>query len=431
MPVSRQVGSIALEGLPVRHEPFAAEIDKLGQEREWPPLIGEPVRELPLQKGVSLRATPYVWRDPRQIPPRAWLYDRRLIRGFLSTTVAPGGIGKSSLELVEAVALASGRPLLGVAVTAPCRVWYWCGEDPLEEIERRVAAICIHYGVQPHEIEGRLYLDSGRTSEIVIAETTRAGTVLAQPVLQALRETITANALDVVILDPFISTHRVSENDNTAVDMVAKALNRIAEQTGCAFELVHHVRKSLGTPGNTTVEDGRGAGSLLAAARSARVLNQMTKDEAERAGVDNHRAHFRVDNGKANLAPPPDRSSWFRLASVSLGNGPDGPFDLSDHVAVVETWGWPNAMADLTVADLRRAQAAVAAGRWRENAQAKDWVGIPIAKALGIELDKAGKAKVGSLLKTWITNGMFAVVEGSDQQRRPRNFVEVGEAAWD
>lgn len=414
----------------MRHDPFAAELDALGPEREWPPLMGVPVTE-PADKRVSLQATPYVYREPSQIPPRAWIYDRRLIRGFISTTVAPGGIGKSSLELVEAVALASGRPLLGVPVTAPCRIWYWCGEDPLEEIERRVAAILLHYRIKPEELEGRLFLDSGRTSEIVIAETTRAGTVLAQPVITALGDTIRDNALDVVILDPFISTHRVSENDNGAIDMVAKALNRIADQTGCAFELVHHVRKGISTPGNTTVEDGRGAGSLLAAARSARVLNQMTKEEAERAGVENHRAHFRVDNGKANLAPPPDRSSWYRLASVSLGNGPESFhfLDLSDHVAVVEPWEWPNALDSITVPDLQRAQRAVAEGRWRESAQAKDWVGIPIAQALGIELDKAGKAKVGSLLKTWVSTGMFVVVEGTDEKRNKRSFVEVGEAA--
>src|SRR6185312_5476885 len=126
----------------------------------------------------------------RTIPPRDWLYNRHLIRRFLSMKVAPGGVGKSSLELVEAVALATGRPLLGVPVPAPLRVWYWCGEDPLEEIERRVAAILVHYRVDPAELEGRLFLDSGRTSEIVIAETTRAGTVLAQPLLEALTDAI-------------------------------------------------------------------------------------------------------------------------------------------------------------------------------------------------------------------------------------------------
>ena len=157
----------------------------------------------------------------------------------------------------------------------------------------------------------------------------------------------------------------------------------------------------------------------------------MTKEEAERAEVKRPRTYFRADNGKANLAPPPDRSEWFHIASVSLENGLPGPFDMSDHVAVVEPWEWPDPMASVSVADLRKAQAATADGRWRENPQATDWIGKPIAAALGLKLDKAGKAKVKGMLRTWLATGMFVVVQGVDDARRPRSFIEVGEAASD
>ena len=83
----------------------------------------------------------------------------------------------------------------------------------------------------------------------------------------------------------------------------------------------------------------------------------------------------------------------------------------------------------LTVDHLRKAQRAVADGRWRENAQSKEWAGIPIAQALGIDLDVAGKKRVQSMLKVWIETGMFVVVEGIDEKRNKRSFVEVGEAA--
>jgi hypothetical protein len=45
--------------------------------------------------------------------------------------------------------------------------------------------------------------------------------------------------------------------------------------------------------------------------------------------------------------------------------------------------------------------------------------------------NKADRAKVAALLKTWIAKGMFLVVEGLDEQRRPRSFIEVGEPADD
>ena len=65
-------------------------------------------------------AKPYIYRDPRSIPPRQFLHAGHYIRGFLSATIAPGGLGKTSLQLVEAVGMAIGRDLLkGIAATAP------------------------------------------------------------------------------------------------------------------------------------------------------------------------------------------------------------------------------------------------------------------------------------------------------------------------
>ena len=173
-----------------------------------------------------IRATPFVYRDPRTIPPREWLYGRHLIRRFLSTTVAPGAVGKSSLVLVEAIAMVTGRPLLGITPPRPMRVWYANLEDPLEETERRVAAICLHYGIEAHELEGRLFLDSGRTAEIIIATRQRDGVKIAEPVIEDLTISMAENAIDHMVIDPFVSSHRVTENANDEIDIVAKAWNR-------------------------------------------------------------------------------------------------------------------------------------------------------------------------------------------------------------
>src|SRR5690606_4620106 len=65
------------------------------------------------QDARTIAAKPFIPVDPATIPPREWLYGRHLMRKFVSVTVAPGGVGKSSLAIVEAVAMASGKPLLG------------------------------------------------------------------------------------------------------------------------------------------------------------------------------------------------------------------------------------------------------------------------------------------------------------------------------
>jgi len=53
--------------------------------------------------------------------------------------------------MVEAIAMASGHELLGIKPVKKLKVWYWNGEDPREEIDRRFAAICKHYGIKPEE----------------------------------------------------------------------------------------------------------------------------------------------------------------------------------------------------------------------------------------------------------------------------------------
>jgi hypothetical protein len=394
--------------------------------------IEETLDPAPAPAAKELRpidATPFAWTDPSQIPMRRFIYGTHYIRQFVSLDVAPGGVGKSTLVIAEAIAMATGRPLLGIKATEKARVWYFNGEDPIDEINRRVVATLKHYRISASDIEGSLFLDSGRSQPIVIAHQTRDGAIIQEPVIGAVVEAIERHKIDVMILDPFVSTHQVSENDNNAIERVAKTWAHIADITGCAINLVHHSRKTGGA--EVSVEDGRGASALVSAARSARAFNQMSEDEARKAGVENRRSYFRTDNGKANLAPPSDKATWFHLVSVPLGNGPGGTD--GDMVGVVTTWEWPDHSATVTVEHLRAAQREVAkGGPWRASVQSKEWIGVPIARALNVDLGSvSGKAKVASMLKIWIANGMFVEVEGRDKKREKRMFVEVGEWATD
>jgi hypothetical protein len=119
-----------------------------------------------------------------------------------------------------------------------------------------------------------------------------------------------------------------------------------------------------------STESSRGGKALTDACRSVRTINRMTRDEGQRAGVENHRLYFRTYNDELNLAPPPENSDWFHLDRVDLGNGPTG---IGDSVGVVVQWKWPDPLANVSVVQLRAIQLRVASGKWRENAQAKNW----------------------------------------------------------
>lgn len=368
-----------------------------------------------------VKATPFTWRPEADIPARKWLYGKHLLRKFLSLDVAAGGVGKSSLKIGEALAMASGKAIYGKEMPeAPLTVWLYNLEDPADETERRIHATAKRFDLHPRDFGDRLYADSGRDQPLILATEGSDGCRIARPVVDALIAELQERKVDVLIVDPFVSSHQVSENNNMAVDMVAKEWSRIADVCNCSINLVHHIRKQNGT--EATADSSRGAVSLIGAARSVHVYNRMTPEEADKAGIDQAEAKFifRTSNDKANLSPP-DAADWYRMNNVDLDNG--------DKVGVACSWQWPNAFAGITEDKLREIQKAVGNGNWRENMQSNDWVGQAIGSIVGKNPnDQREKKHLNQMIKQWIANGILEVETRHDEQRRPRLFVVVGRA---
>lgn len=366
-----------------------------------------------------VKATPFAWRPTADIPKRQWLYGKHLLRKFVSLDVAAGGVGKSSLKIGEALAMATGRDFYNKGLPeGPLTVWMWNLEDPHDEIERRLHATAQRFNVGPDELADRLYVDSGRDQPLVIATEGPDGAMIVRPVVDALIAEMIARKIDVLQVDPFISSHAVSENDNNAIDVVAKEWNIVAERTGAAINLVHHVRKQNGDA--ATADSARGASALIGKARSVLVYNRMTEDEALKLNIpaDERRFYFRVDNDKANLAPP-ESGDWYRMNNVDLANG--------DAVGVACAWTPPDAFDGVSVRHLYQVQRGVSEGNWRENIQTKDaWVGNVVARVLDLDIDDPhARKRILMLLSTWIKEGALEVVEQDDEKRRPRKFVVV------
>ena len=367
-----------------------------------------------------LKATRFAWRDPSTIPPRQFLYGRHYARGFVSVTAAQGGIGKSSLEITEAIAIGTGRDLLGVRPWERAPVWYLGLEDSLDEYERRVAAIGLHYGISGAELERALFLDSGRDQDFVIAVEEKNGTKIVEPKIASIVANVRLQKIALVTVDPFVACHAVNENDNAKLEKVTRAWASVANQAGCAVELVHHFRKSSGNVGSSA-DDVRGASAIVGAARSVRILASMSQEQAHLAGVKDRYRYFSATYGKANLFPRSETLDWHHMTSVSLGNGGGRP---DDEIGVVTPWSWPNALEG----DPCKVQDVVSSGEWAQNVQSKDWVGYAVAAALSLNADdKRDKAQIKSLLRTWIANGALKVKQNRDpDKRRDRPVVVVG-----
>lgn len=375
----------------------------------------------------TIQPSVFVWRDPATIAPREWIYGHHLIRKYVAATIAPGGVGKSTLTIGDAVAMASGKPLLGLKPHGPLRVWLWNGEDPREEIERRVVAACLHHSIEPSEIAGRLFLDSGRDVPIRIGEAGANGPKVAMPVIDALIDAIHERQIDVLIIDPFVSVHSMPENDNGAMDAAVKAFALVADRTGCAIDLVHHSRKLNGA--DADIDAARGGSAIAGAVRSARALNVMSAEAAKAFGIDDRerRSYVRIDDAKANLAPAAN-ARWFQLKAEPLGNGtPDRP---EDFVAVAETWTPPDALEGITVASLIDVQNAIHNQVFRESPQANEWVGHEIGRVLGLNSRAdPDRQRIKNAIKAWIKSGALIVDRVLDGKGHHRPVIGVGEWA--
>jgi RecA-family ATPase len=277
--------------------------------------------------------------DPLKIPPREFLYGRHYQRRVVSCTAAPGGTGKSSLVLVESIAMATARDLLeeGCAPQARQRVWYHNGEDNMAELERRVVAICQNYNIPQEALEGFFFMTSGNEVPLRVAESwNQARLNINHRLVKCVTEQIGDNKIDVVGLDPLVTLHGVKESDPGQMDGVLRIFGGIADTQNCALDLSHHTRKlAPGGAEEITIDDVRGAKAISDAARTVRLLNYMSPKDAADVGLMEieRTGYFRIDRGKGNYTAPSKAAIWRRFQNVDLPNG--------DAVGVVVPWLFP------------------------------------------------------------------------------------------
>ena len=385
--------------------------------------LPDPVADLPEE---DMWPTPVTQFDSSLLPRREWVYGHDYIRKYVSVIASAGGIGKTSLTVVEALAIVTGRDLLGTPVKEQTNVWVVNLEDPRSEIEMRTLAAMQHYDIKPKDVRGKLFMDGEDTFSVTLATENRDGLQLNDAMADLMIQKIKDNGIGVVMLDPFIGLHTVNENSNSGIQAVVAMVRRIAREANCSIQLVHHVRKGNGD--DAGIDSVRGAGALIGAARAARVINRISEDDAMKMGVDEKQARgiFRVDDGKANLAPPAEKAVYRRMIGVQIDN--------EEWIGVAVPFEMPDAFAGITPRLARKCQDVVGGAAenekpYRQNPQAKNWVGHAVGHLLNIDTeDKAGKARMATVIKQWIKTDVLRV-EAIPDSRTGREVpcVVVGE----
>jgi hypothetical protein len=286
--------------------------------------------------------------DDDQIPPpRGWLLGNIFCRQFVSSLLGDGGVGKTAVRYAQLLSLAIGRSLTGEHVFQRCRVLIVSLEDGVDELRRRIKAVLLHHGIALSELKGWLFLAAPGAAAGKLMALDQHGRPVIGGLATKLANTITARKIDIVSLDPFIKTHSVEENSNSAIDDVVQILSGLSITHDMAVDTPHHMSKGPPDPGNAN--RGRGASSAKDGGRLVYTLTSMTTDEAQAFGLSEaeRRRLIRMDSGKVNIAPPADKATWFRLVGVRIGNSTE-LYPNGDEVQTVEPWTPPETFAGLT-----------------------------------------------------------------------------------
>ena len=263
--------------------------------------------------------------DPAKRPPRDWLVRHRMMRKHTTVTAAAPGVGKSTLTIEEAVSLASGRDFLGFGISRPHKVAVINNEETRDELERRIEATCVHFGVPFESIAETFFLHSGIDAEkFVVAVRGKDETVVLQPRVAELTQFVAETGIDLVVIDPFVQAHRIPEKENDQIEQVMIALRDIAARGNAAVHVVHHTRKP---PAGSAHQAGdifavRGGGAIVGDAHFVFTLADMGREDGESLGIAEaeRRRFVRLDDAKGKLAPP-SGAQWFERIGVCMPYG--------------------------------------------------------------------------------------------------------------
>jgi RecA-family ATPase len=243
---------------------------------------------LPFLDPVELAAT--------EVPPRRFAIHDLFLSCSLAALTGPGAAGKSLLLQQAAIAVASGKPLLGKR-TEQGNAGYLTAEDDNRELHERAVAICKAMDVDLASLSGRLFMAS--LIELADKALVRARSfdrLVATELLAVIQAAIEDHGLKFLALDNAGHFYGADENVRAHVVTFLGLLNKLALETDCAIVLISHPNKSGSTYSGVTAWQNQ-----------IRVQAHLCRPDGEH---DSNIRELRLE--KANYAPPgePIRMLW-------------------------------------------------------------------------------------------------------------------------
>jgi hypothetical protein len=304
-----------------------------------------------------------------------------------------------------------------------------CFEDSIRELKRRVKAAMLYHGLSSDDVRGWFFYQTINGADAKLLKMAPGGMRVPGKLGDWLREKIKKLGVELAIFDPFIKTHSVPENDNSAIDEVVTILVQLGIELDIAVDFPHHVHKGQIEPGDA--DAGRGASAGKDAGRLVHTLVPMSQKDAESLGVKDkvlRRSLVRMDGAKVNIAPPAADAIWFQLVGVPLGNSTDR-YPNGDHVQTVRRWYPPKLFDVITVEIANQILDRIDEGpepgrRYSPAPQSKDRAVIP---AIIETCPALTEQQAKDLLADWLENEVLTSRDYHDpKESKKRKGLFIG-----
>lgn len=201
----------------------------------------------------------------RPSPPPRFVWDGYCPRGVVTLLGAHGGTGKSTIALMLAAAVATGRELFGLATDA-APVVFASFEDGAHIVRHRLAHICQCWGINPAELAGLHIVDGTANPELFACEGRGPGDVT--PAYGELLALVQQTGAGLVVVDNASDAYGGDEIQRRQVRAFMRALAVIAREGDAAVLLLAHVDKGTSRKERSDTEGYSGSTAWHNSARS-------------------------------------------------------------------------------------------------------------------------------------------------------------------
>ncbi|NBA93448.1 AAA family ATPase [Pseudomonas sp. R5(2019)] len=184
--------------------------------------------------------------------------------------VAPGGVGKTTLTIYEAICLALGRDVYKRKVLRPGATLFVTGEDERKDYEYRLYWLMKAMNLTPTQrkiVTASIFFEDVSDRIVRLAELDASGNIVMTSHVDELCRLYAGEGLAMVNIDPlvyFSPGERLVNDAEAAMCQVAKRLSR---ELGAHVRLIHHTGKIVAREAITDQYAGRGGSSLADGSR--------------------------------------------------------------------------------------------------------------------------------------------------------------------